>query len=137
MVEPPLGASPILVPAQAVVNLALLAAGLARHTRFSITYEQVNGRLDPNPGPAHTIANLAAVRIGELLGPAVMGEQSKGRLGSRPREMNKDRRSEFRLMAHYRHVVEEYSTQPCGSSRCVGRVSRLSPVMRGTVGICP
>ena len=34
-------------------------------------------------------------------------------------------------MAHYRHVVEEYSTQPCGSSRCVGARQQAQPCHEG------
>lgn len=63
-----------------------------------------------DPGPAHTIANMAAVRIGELLGPAQMGGNPKARVSSGASELTSTTRSEFRLMAQYRSVVEENST---------------------------
>ena len=62
-------------------------------------------RLDP--GPANRIANMAAVRIGELLGPAELGKPSHGTLSLNAIKLDPAVRSHFRLMARYRSIVEE------------------------------
>jgi hypothetical protein len=62
-----------------------------------------------DPGPAHVIANLAAVRIGELLGPAEPGGGGR-KVSGAAETLDKSARSDFRLMAQYRHVVEEHAS---------------------------